>query len=150
MNQQQPDPQEMAGRAEELRSHLEQASQSLETLTNQRDEKKRALETLRGVKESKVGDEMLVPVGGTTFVNASLEKNDKVLMGVGADYAMPRPIDDAIRSLEGDVEKLASRVEEVSAQAGQLEAEYTSIVQALQSAQRAGGQGGPATQGGAQ
>lgn len=144
MSQSQPDPQEMAGRAEELRGHLEHVTQSLETLTMHRDEKKRALETLRGVKDSKVGDEMLVPVGGTTFVNASLAENDMVLMGVGADYAMPRPIDEAIKSLEGDVERLSGRVEEVTSQAGQLEAEYTSIVQALQSQQRAGAQG-PAT-----
>ncbi len=104
-------------------------------LTQMRDEKQKGLTTLRGIKDSSPGDEMLVPVGGTAFVNASLAENKQVIMGVGADYAMPRPIDQAIESLETDVRALGSEIENLSAQAGRMEAEYTSIVQALQSMQ---------------
>lgn len=131
----QPNPQQLAGQAEQLREHLEQASSRLEMLTNLRDEKQKGLESLRGVKNGAPGDEMLVPVGGTAFVNASLGENNEVIMGVGAEYAMPRPIDKAIESLEEDVRTLGTEIENLTAQAGRLEAEYTSIVQTLQSMQ---------------
>lgn len=129
------DEQQLAFHAEQLRLALEQASTRLEALTGMREEKTQALGSLRGVKEGAVGDEVLVPVGGTTFVNAALQENKEVIMGVGAGYAMPRPIDKAIEVLERDVEALGSQIENLSAQAGRLEAEYSAIVQRLQGGQ---------------
>jgi prefoldin alpha subunit len=137
---QQMDPQQIAAQAEQLRAHLEQASGRLDYMSTLRDEKRQALDTLRAVEKGKAGDEILFPVGGNTFVRANLGENKQVVTGVGADYAMPRPVDQAIAAIEKDIEHLGGEVQNLTSQVTRLEAEYTSMVQALQGMQQGAAQ----------
>lgn len=135
-----PDPQQIALRAEELRGHLEMVSRQLEILSSHRDDSDQALATLRGLQATAPGDEALFPVGGNTFVAAQLGENREVIVGVGADYAMPRPVDKAIAALEEELSRLQDEIASLTTTAGRLEAEYSQLVQMLQTLR---GQGGP-------
>lgn len=119
---------------EELRGRLQMYERQLDLLSNVREDKQRALTTLRGLKGAEAGTEVLLPIGGTTFVRASLADNATVLKGIGAGYSMPRDIDKAIDELKADVETVEGDIQKTSRAAGEIEARHAQIMEILQGA----------------
>lgn len=62
--------------------------------------------TLDGVKSQQEGSEILVPVGGGSFVRATLTDAQKIIMGVGAGVAIEKQIDESITELKGRLDEL--------------------------------------------
>jgi prefoldin alpha subunit len=62
--------------------------------------------TLDGMKAVTQGSEVLVPVGGGSFVRASLTDVEKIIMGVGAGVAVEKPIDESITELKSRLDEL--------------------------------------------
>jgi len=88
----------------------------------------RARESLEGVDRAASGAELLLPLGGETFVRGSVDRSASVLIGVGSGIAveMERPkvvellaersvrIDQALRDLEGQMGSLDERIQALS------------------------------------
>lgn len=62
--------------------------------------------TLNGIKSQKSGSELLVPVGGGSFVHATLNDAEKIIMGVGAGVAIEKGVDESIGELKGRLDEL--------------------------------------------
>lgn len=133
------DPNALMQEAEELRNRLEMVSRQLDLLSNLKEDKARGYETLVGMQTAKPGDEILFPVGGNTFVTATLGETGTVLKGVGADYAMQRPVDKALEELKGEMDTIDSDIQNLSRTAEQLEQRYQTVAETLQGM----GAGGP-------
>lgn len=56
----------------------------------------RAKDTLESIVKGKPGDEVLMPIGGSTYVYAAIAKSDRVLIGVGTSVSIDKPTEDAI------------------------------------------------------
>lgn len=127
--------------AEELRNRLDMVSRQLDLLTNLKEDKGRAHETLEGLRNAKTGDEVLFPIGGNAFLTATLGDNTNVLKGIGADYAMHRPLEKAIEELKGEMDTLDSDIQNLSQSAAQMENRYQQLAEVLNQ------MGGPPMQG---
>ena len=127
----------LVAQEEELRGRLQLFERQLDMLMGMREDKQRAFATLEGLKDAEVGTEVLLPVGGTTFVRASLADNSSVLKGIGAGYAMPRELDAAITELRAELEVLDRDVQKTSQAASELEARHAQLMQVLQGAEAA-------------
>ena len=83
---------------------------------------KKSIETL---KEVEVGDPILVPTGGGTFVNARLGDLSNILVNIGADVSIEMGLDDADQDISNrldEVEKASQSVQEQLQQIlGQME-----------------------------
>jgi prefoldin alpha subunit len=66
---------------------------------------------LDSIKNLKKNNEVLVPLGGGSFVKARITDVKKVVIGLGADVAVKRTIPDA----QTDIEKRISELEKVRA-----------------------------------
>ncbi|MEM2874825.1 MAG: prefoldin subunit alpha [Candidatus Hadarchaeales archaeon] len=86
------------------------------------------VEALRRMKEVQPGTEILVPVGPETFVPARSEKQDKVLVGVGADVVVEKPIDDAIKFLEERSDELQRAMTSIGAEAMKVEEQLEKLI----------------------
>ena len=64
------------------------------------EEHARARETFTQYKDAEPGSELLIPVGGSSFVFAKVEINDKAIVGLGTGVSMEKPIDEAISLME--------------------------------------------------
>ena len=117
--------------AEETRARLEMVTRQVELLTALRDDKRRAHETLEGVKTAKVGAEILVPVGGNTFVTATVKDTAAVLKGVGASYVLPRPLDVAVQELKKETDAMESDLAALAQNARSLEIRYQQLAAAV-------------------
>jgi len=116
-------------RLDAYRSQLNALLQQHQILSASRQEHSRARESLEGVDRAPAGVELLLPLGGETFVRGSVDRSAPVLVGVGSGVVveMERPkvveliaertvrIDQALRDLEGQMASLDERIQALSA-----------------------------------
>ncbi|MGD2249312.1 MAG: prefoldin subunit alpha [Candidatus Methanofastidiosia archaeon] len=91
--------------AQLLASNLEQLSNYLQDLSISK-------ATLEGVKALKKGDEILVPIGGSTFVKARIEDVENVIVGAGADVSMGKKIAEGISTMTERITMTQSRIQD--------------------------------------
>jgi len=79
------------------------------------------ISSIKELKGTKVGTEILVPIGSDSFVQAKLNFGGKVKMGVGADVVAERTAEDAISVLEARVAELGKAVEQARGEIEKLD-----------------------------
>lgn len=115
-------------RLEAYRNQLSASLQQHQILTASRAEHERARESLEGVDRAAADAELLIPLGGETFVRGTIDRGAQVLIGVcsGVVVEMDRPkvaellaqrtvkIEQAVRDLEGQMNALDERIQLLS------------------------------------
>lgn len=112
-------------RLEAYRNQLSAALQQHQLLVASRQDHLRARESLDGVENAPQDVELLLPLGGETFVRGSVDRTSPVLIGIGSGVVveMERPkaaellservrrIDQAVRELEEQMTVLDDRIQ---------------------------------------
>jgi len=115
-------------RLDAYRNQLNALLQQHQILTASRQDHGRARESLEGVDRAPAGVELLLPLGGETFVRGSVDRTAPVLVGVGSGIVveMERPkvvelladrstrIEQALRDLETQMNTLDERIQALS------------------------------------
>jgi prefoldin alpha subunit len=115
-------------RLDAYRGQLNAMLQQYQILSASRTEHARARESLEGVDRSDPQAELLLPLGGETYVRGSIQHEGPVLIGVGSGIVveMERPkvaellaqritrIDEALRETEGQMAALDDRIQVLS------------------------------------
>ncbi len=68
--------------------------------------------TLEGIKNLTKGDEILVPIGASSFVRARIDDTARVIAGIGANVSVDRTIDDASKNLEERITLIEAKIKE--------------------------------------
>ena len=68
--------------------------------------------TLEGIQDLNPGDEILVPIGASSFIRARIDDTEKVIVGVGADVSVDRACEDAVQDLEKRISLTQERIKE--------------------------------------
>ena len=79
------------------RERVEAMSRQVQVLRVSFDEVSLALESVKAFKDAKEGDEILVPVGASTFIPVQVTGNRKVIVGIGSNISIEK---DATESVE--------------------------------------------------
>jgi len=117
--------QEEIMRLDAYRAQLNQLLQQHQYLAASRSDHQRAKESLEGLERLAAGAELLLPIGGETFVRGAPAATEKVLIGVGSGIVveLERPkvvemladrllkIDQASQEMEGQIRTLDERVQ---------------------------------------
>lgn len=121
--------QEELMRLEAYRNQLNALLQQHQMLGSSRIEHDRARETLEALDHLSADAELVIPLGGDTYVRGSAARGSTVLLGIGSGVVveMDRPkvvellaqrltrIDQAAREMDGQIRTLEERVEMISA-----------------------------------
>ncbi len=75
---------------------LETLSRQTQVLQASMDDLLRARETLKAMKDAKEGDEILLPIGASSYINVNVSKNTKVIVNIGSRISVEKTIDEAI------------------------------------------------------
>jgi prefoldin alpha subunit len=86
--------------ADNYKRQIDSLSGQMQLIENTRMEINTAIETMKSLKENRVGTEILVPVGSGSFIKAELKDNQKVVIGIGAGLSVEKTIDEAREILE--------------------------------------------------
>ena len=124
---------------EVFRAQLESIAQNQQLVQMSLEELGRARETLVQYQKAKEGDELLVPIGGSSFVFAKVAGETKAIVGIGTGVSVEKPIDDAIKTMDDraaelmdSMKKLTERRMAIEEQANVLSQAVQQEVQALQ------------------
>ena len=106
---------------EQLKS-LEYQFSLIQTTINDQTKAKITLEKLKGAKND---SELLLPIGGGAFINATLKNSSKVLYDVGEGVVIEKTIEDAIIKVDIRIKELQQTEEKISTMAQQIQNEAT-------------------------
>ena len=62
--------------------------------------------TMEGLRSESVGEDVLVPIGGGSYIRAKIGDNEKLIVGIGADVAIEKALPEAIESYNARVAEL--------------------------------------------
>ena len=117
---------------EMYRAQAESLAEQQQIISLSLEEYSRARETLGKWKDAAEDAELLVPVGGNSFVFAKVADNKKVLVGIGSGVTVERPLEDAMRTLEARINELAEASKKVADNLSMLEARTAQLTQLVQ------------------
>ena len=83
--------------------------------------------TLEQLIKADDGTEVLLPIGGSTFVSATAKNTSKVLFDIGGGIVTEKTSEDAIKKIDKRIESLQQTQEKLSSMAQQLQTEATQI-----------------------
>lgn len=94
--------------------------------------------TLTGLGRNQTGSELLVPVGGSSYIRATLQDPDKVIVGIGAGVSVEKTLDEAkaiiarrLQDLEKTKLSLEQRLAELAEKIGKDQARFEELAEEL-------------------
>ena len=96
----------------------------IQNTINDQNKAKITLEKINGAKND---SELLLPIGGGAFLNASLKNSSKVLYDVGDGIVIEKTIEDAIEKLDLRIKELQQTEEKISTMAQQIQNEANNV-----------------------
>lgn len=76
--------------------------------------------TLDGIEKEKENSELLVPIGGNSYVKAKLADTNKVIVGMGAGISVEKTVADAKITLKERLDELEKTMNAAQQQFGQI------------------------------
>jgi prefoldin alpha subunit len=119
--------QDLAQRHQQYQYQAESIAQQMNMVQLTIKDVETALMTITALKDEIPGKEMLVPIGFSSFVNATLTSTDKVVIGIGAGVSVEKKTDDAKAFLEKRKDELTKYNEKLNEAISKLAQEIQNI-----------------------
>ncbi len=119
--------QDLAQRHQQYQYQAESVAQQMNMVQLTIKDVETALTTITALKDETPGKEMLVPIGFSSFVNATLTNTDKVVIGIGAGVSVEKKTDDAKAFLEKRKDELTKYNEKLNEAISKLAQEIQNI-----------------------
>jgi len=120
--------------AEALQSRMNMINSAVADLTY-------AQMTLGGLEKENEKSELLVPIGGTSYIRAKLDNPDKIIVGMGAGVSVEKTREEAkeiIKKRQQDLDKAKTSVQQQFAQVAEKINQDRERIEALVAAAREG------------
>lgn len=99
--------------AEALSSRINMVNAAIADLTY-------AMMTMEGLEKQKGSMEILVPIGGNSYINAKIESVDKVTIGIGAGVSVEKSLQEAKEIINRRLEELEKSKDSLQQQLSQV------------------------------
>lgn len=117
---------------EQVRAELGAVEEQRQMLTDVLADYRRGREALKALADGADTSDVLVPLGGGTYVSANLSTSGKVLMGLGSGVHAEGTVQSALERLETREESAAKARDRLAEEARKLSEEMTRLNQHLQ------------------
>jgi prefoldin, archaeal alpha subunit/eukaryotic subunit 5 len=111
---------------------LETISRQVRLLQVSLEETTRARESLKALNDAKEGDEILIPVGASSFVPVRVTGEKKALVNIGNRISAEKSIDEAIVFIETNGKELSEALKNAVAALEEIEARASELTAAIQ------------------
>ncbi len=88
--------------AESYKQRVEALSRQVQVLRVSLDEVTMASNALKAFKEAKDGDEIMVPVGATSYITVKVTSNRNVIVDIGSDISVEKDAASAIEYMDAN------------------------------------------------
>lgn len=117
---------------EMYRTQLESIAQNQQLVQLSLEELARAKETLAQYKNAPEGSELLVPIGGNSFVFAKVGSTSKAIVGIGTGVSVEKSVDEAITTMESRATELMDTMKKLDDRRVALEQQADQLSMAVQ------------------
>ncbi len=115
------------------KAQLESIAENTQLIRMSLEELARAKDTLSQYQNAKEGSEMLVPIGGNSFVFASASSASKAIIGIGSGVSVEKSFPDAIATMDARAKELSDTLSKLTNRRVALEDQANQLSQAIQS-----------------
>ena len=88
--------------------------------------------TLEHLGKTNDGVDVMLPIGGGAFIDATAKKTSKVLFDIGDGIVIEKASDDVVKKMDERIKNLQQTEEKISSMAQQLQTEITEITDKAQ------------------
>jgi prefoldin alpha subunit len=114
------------------KAQLDSLSSQLQLLQMSLEEAVRARETLQAFAKAKVGDEIMVPIGASSFIFAQVADTEKAVVGIGNRLSQERPLNEAVEYLDANIEEIGEALKKATEAGAELENRARQLSAAIQ------------------
>lgn len=115
-----------------FKAQLESIAENQQLIQLSLEELGRAHETLAQYRKATEGDELLVPIGGNSFVFAKVASNSKAIVGIGTGVSVEKSMDEAITTMDDRAKELMETMKKLTDRRMALEEQANQLSQAVQ------------------
>lgn len=117
---------------EAYKNQLNALTQQSQLLQMSFEETVRASETLNAFAKAKEGDEILVPVGASSFVTAKVTASPKAVVGIGNKISVEKSLDEATKFIGDNLAEIKDALTKLNESMQEMNAAATNLAAAVQ------------------
>ena len=117
---------------ESYKERVEARSRQVQVLRVSLEEVTMSSDALKAFKNAKEGDDIMVPVGASSFITVKVTSNRNVVVGIGSNISVEKDIDDAISYMDANNAEIAEALKKSAETLNEAQQALTTISNAVQ------------------
>jgi len=117
---------------EMYKAQLDALAQQAQIFQMSLEEAIKARETLKAFLNAKEGDELLIPVGGASFVSARATGEKKAIIGIGSRISVEKDLDDAVAYMDNTAKEISEALKKAGESIAEMEQNARNLSLAVQ------------------
>ena len=114
------------------KNQLNSLTQQSQLLQMSYEETLAASRTLASLVDAKEGDEIMVPVGASSFITAKVTSSPKAVVGVGNKVSVEKDLTDAVEYMKSNLEEIAEALKKLNESMQEMDAAARNLSLAVQ------------------
>ena len=114
------------------KNQLNSLTQQSQLLQMSYEETLAASRTLASLVDAKEGDEIMVPVGASSFITAKVTSSPKAVVGVGNKVSVEKDLSDAVEYMKSNLEEIADALKKLNESMQEMDAAARNLSLAVQ------------------
>ena len=117
---------------ESYKERVEALSRQVQVLRVSLEEVTMSSDALKAFKNAKEGDDIMVPVGASSFITVKVTSNRNVVVGIGSNISVEKDIDDAISYMDANNAEIEEALKKSAETLNEAQQALTTISNAVQ------------------
>lgn len=117
---------------ENYKERVEAMSRQVQVLRVSLDEVTMAAEALKAFRDAKEGDEILVPVGASSFIPVQVTGNKSVIVGIGSNISVEKDAEGSVEYMEANGAEISEALKKSVEALNEVQTALSSITSAVQ------------------
>ncbi len=123
---------QMLALMESYKNRTEALSRQVNVLRSTLDEVNMANESIKALLAANEGDEIMVPIGASSFMNVKVASNKNIIVGIGSNISVEKTPEDASQYMEANAAELTEALKKTVDALNEVQKALSTVSEAVQ------------------
>ena len=123
---------QMLALMESYKNRTEALSRQVTVLRSTLEEVNMANESIKALMAAKEGDEIMVPIGASSFMNVKVTSNKNIVVGIGSGISVEKTPEDANKYMEANAAELSEALKKTVDALQEVQQALSTVSEAVQ------------------
>lgn len=123
---------QMLALMESYKNRTEALSRQVNVLRSTLDEVNMANESIKALLNANEGDEIMVPIGASSFMNVKVAANKNIIVGIGSNISVEKTPEDASQYMEANAAELTEALKKTVDALNEVQKALSTVSEAVQ------------------